>query len=74
MEKNIQNNFVFQQASATNAGTLGFIVPESIIRQNLLSPTSEALYCFVGQQFSQKLQSYMINYVIATNSFYPLYG
>ena len=62
------------QSTTPGASELGQFVPESVIRQGLLSPTSEALYCFAWQQFSQKLQIYMINYNIAVSSYYPLYG
>ena len=69
-----QNNFTFQSSEATNAGSLGFIIPESVIRQNLLAQNSEAWNCFTQQQFSAKLQAYMINYVISVSSYYPLYA
>lgn len=72
MLDNVQNNFSFRSASSD--GALGFILPESLMRQDLMSPTSEAIACFAGQKFSSKLQAYMINYVISISSHYPLYA
>lgn len=37
------------------------------------SQTSDALTCFTNQQFSGKLQAYMVNYVISVNSIYSVY-
>lgn len=66
---------VYQNVTQGESGAvLGQFVPESVIRQGILSPTSEALHCFSYQLFSQKLQIYMINYNIAVNSYYPIYG
>ena len=67
-----QNNFIFK--STPTSGQLGEFIPESIIRQGLMSGTSEAAACFIGQGFSNKLQAYMINYVAAVSSYYPLYA
>lgn len=66
------NNVSFLPASTNNK--LGLLIPESLMRQNLLSGTSEAITCFAGQGFSQKLQLYMVNYVISVSSLYPRYA
>ena len=47
-------------------------IPTNIIP--LISKTSAAEDCFAKQQFSSKLQTYLINYVLHTNSFYNLPG
>lgn len=65
------SNVSFLPASTNK---LGQLIPESLMRQELLSGTSEAIACFVGQGFSQKLQLYMVNYVISISSYYPLYA
>ena len=64
----------FSSNTVNNPGTLAFILPESMMRQNLMSDTSDAASCFVDQRFSNKLQAFMVNYVIATSSFYSIYG
>ena len=53
---------------------LGFEVSEGLIRQNLLSATSDALNCFASQQFAAKLQIYLVNYVVSISSYYPIYA
>lgn len=46
-------------------------IPSNISAAGLLSPTSIAAQCFVYQQFSSKLQAFMIGYV---NSIYSDYS
>lgn len=55
---------------------LGIMIPAGIHQANppILAKDSEAYNCFTNQAFSLKLQGYLINYVIATNSYYPLYA
>ena len=53
---------------------LGLMVSEGLMRQKLLSGSSEALICFAGQGFSEKLQVYLVNYVTSISSYYPLYA
>jgi hypothetical protein len=67
------NNFVLGSAQPTEL-QLGLLIPEGVQRQGLLSGTSEAIPCFVGQGFSNKLQVYLMNYVAAVSSYYPMYG
>ena len=71
MSTNTQNQYVFT-SSANNS--LGEMIPMSVSQQGLMSGTSEAIACFVGQGFSNKLQAYMINYVASVSSSYPLYA
>jgi hypothetical protein len=73
MQNDPQNNFIFKFNPASNS-ELGYMIPTSLIQQGLMSGTSEAIACFVGQEFSNKLQAYMINYVAAVSSYYPLYA
>ena len=70
MSTPINNEYLFT-SSANNS--LGEMIPMSVSQQGLLSGTSEAIACFVGQGFSSKLQVYMINYVASVSSSYPLY-
>lgn len=53
---------------------IGLFLPVKIIEEKLLSPTSEAYYCFTGQAFSANLQAYLINYVISTSNLYSVYA
>lgn len=48
-------------------------IPSNIIESNLLSTTSFADECFVGQQFSNKLQAFLIGYVNSIYSNYSVY-
>jgi len=41
-------------------------IPVNIVEANLLSSTSFADECFVQQQFSNKLQAFLIGYVNST--------
>ena len=52
----------------------GNLVPTNIVREGLLSTTSEAYECYVNQQFSANLQTYMINYVISVSGYYSVYS
>lgn len=47
-------------------------VPSNILPN--LSATSDALNCFAQQQFSGKLQAFMVNYVISVSSIYSVYN
>jgi hypothetical protein len=51
-----------------------FNIPTNILSRDLMSPTSDALTCFTQQQFSNKLQGYLVNYVISVSSYYSVYG
>jgi hypothetical protein len=66
-----QNNFIFQ---TTPNRELGEFIPTSLIQQNLMSGTSEAISCFVGHGFSNKLQAYLVNYVASVSSYYSIYA
>lgn len=48
-------------------------IPTNIKNQGLMSDTSWADDCFVGQKFSAKLQAYLIGYVNAIYSNYSVY-
>lgn len=50
----------------------GMDIPTNIIP--LISDTNYAQDCFVNQRFSSGLQTYLINYVLHTNSFYDIPG
>ncbi len=52
----------------------GQYIPMAIQEQNLISTNSEAAVCFVQQQFSGKLQTFMINYVISVSGLYSVYA
>lgn len=56
------------------SGSRGFNIPTNIVSQKLMSETSDALTCFSQQQFSNKLQGYLINYVISVSSNYAVYA
>jgi hypothetical protein len=49
------------------------IIPGSIVEANLMSETSNASDCFIQQQFSAKLQAFMIGYVSSIYSYYSVY-
>ena len=49
------------------------IIPGTIVQANLMSPTSKAEDCFVKQQFSGKLQAFLIGYVNSIYSYYSVY-
>jgi hypothetical protein len=51
----------------------GSNIPSAIIENSLLSETSIAKDCFVNQQFSNKLQAYIVGYVNAIYSNYSVY-
>lgn len=51
----------------------GYYVPASIAENNLTSGTSKALECFTNQAFSEKLQMFLINYVVVTSGYYSIY-
>jgi hypothetical protein len=48
-------------------------IPTNIYQAGLLSDTSWADDCFVGQKFSQKLQAYLVGYVGSIYSQYSVY-
>ncbi len=47
-------------------------IPSSITDEGLMSTTSLASDCFIKQQFSNKLQAYLIGYVNSIYSDYPV--
>jgi hypothetical protein len=51
----------------------GSNIPSSIIEKGLLSKTCLARDCFVDQQFSNKLQAFLVGYVNAALSNYSIY-
>lgn len=60
--------------SRSSAGDTTFsndYVPKNVIP--LLSTTNEAYHCFTKQRFSNKLQVFMVNYVISVSSAYSIY-
>lgn len=48
-------------------------IPSAITNAKLMSTTSLAPDCFVGQKFSNKLQAYLIGYVNSIYSDYSVY-
>lgn len=50
----------------------GQFIPTTAMGQ--MSQTSEAVRCFTQQEFSSKLQAYMINYVISVSGLYSVYA
>jgi len=48
-------------------------IPTGIVSSGNLSTTSDALTCFREQQFSNKLQAFMVSYVMSVSSFYAVY-
>lgn len=48
-------------------------IPSNIYQAGLMSGTSWADDCFIYQKFSDRLQAYMIGYVNAIYSDYPVY-
>lgn len=48
-------------------------IPTNIVNQKLMSETSIAAQCFIYQNFSNKLQAYMIGYVNSIMSNYSVY-
>jgi hypothetical protein len=48
-------------------------LPSNIVDNNMMSSTSIASDCFIKQQFSNKLQAYMIGYVNSIYSNYSVY-
>lgn len=48
-------------------------IPVNILQSDQLSPTSLARDCFVNQQFSRKLQAYLVGYVNQIFSNYPVF-
>jgi len=62
--------FITAQGSLSNKAQF---IPEGILNSGGLSKTSEASTCFIQQKFSNKLQVYLINYVMSVSSEYSLY-
>lgn len=62
-------------ASEVNSSRMGpsVRVPTRILDKGLLSTTDHAHDCYVYQQFSSTLQSYMINYVLSVSSYQSVY-
>lgn len=48
-------------------------LPVQIVTSGNLSKTSDALTCFREQQFSQKLQIFLVSYVMSVSSPYAVY-
>jgi hypothetical protein len=48
-------------------------IPTNIASSGKLSGTSDALTCFREQQFSEKLQVFLVSYVMSVNSYYAVY-
>lgn len=49
-------------------------IPTNMREAGVMAPDSSAVNCFVNQQFSQKLQAFMISYVNMTFSNYSIYA
>lgn len=48
-------------------------LPTGVASSGNLSGTSDALTCFREQQFSQKLQVFLVSYVMSVSSPYAVY-
>lgn len=57
---------------ATGVQTGVQLIPTNISPN--LSLTSDALDCFVQQQFSARLQTYLASYVMAVTGYYSVYS
>lgn len=64
------SNFSF---SGDAGSTQNRNIPINIVQSGLLSKTSEAFECFVNQQFSLELQTFLINYNQSISSYYSLH-
>lgn len=62
----------FVTVTKVNLDNLG-AVPTNITEQNLLSETSHAYPCFTQQKFSQRLQVYLIGYILSVTSYRSVY-
>ena len=49
-------------------------IPTNMRARGVMSTTSDASDCFIGQRFSNKLQAFMISYVNVVYSNYPIYA
>lgn len=63
-----------QTTSNLDPGYRGSTIPTNIVSRNLLSPTADALTCFTQQQFSNKLQGYLVSYVFSVSGDYSVYA
>jgi hypothetical protein len=64
----------FGQSEGSGAGLPRKVnIPSGIVNANLLSKTSLASDCFIRQQFSNKLQAYLVGYVNSIYSNYPVF-
>lgn len=48
------------------------VIPGTIVEAGLISDTSKASDCFINQQFSGKLQAFLIGYVSGIYSYYSV--
>ncbi len=55
-------------------GSRSVNIPTNIVSRDIMSKTSDALECFTEQKFSNKLQAYMVNYVLSVSSNKAVYG
>lgn len=67
-------NFSISEGTGEQFILRGNSIPTNIVREDLLSNTSEAYNCYVNQQFSALLQTYMVNYVISISGYYSVYS
>lgn len=49
-------------------------IPTNMMEAGIMADDSSAANCFTNQQFSQKLQAFMISYVNMTVSNYAIYA
>lgn len=63
----------FEQNKVDSGMPRGVNIPSAIIDSKLMSETSLAQDCFIKQQFSSKLQAYLIGYVNSIYSDYSIY-
>lgn len=62
----------FFGSSSSQEEPRSVLLPSGILDASLMSETSWASDCFIGQAFSNKLQAYMIGYVNSIASEYAV--
>ena len=63
----------FTQSVVSTTLESGFNIPTSILSQDLLSANNDANVCFTSQAFSNRLQMFLLDYVVTTSSYYSVY-
>ena len=64
---------LLSQSGRGNGLSRAFDIPTNILSGDLLSRDSNARVCFTSQQFSGKLQAFLINYVLSVSGYYSVF-